>query len=503
MGEDTPGPRYKWAVFVTVALGTYLSLLDNGIVSVSLPTLSTHFGADLSTIQWVVLTYFLVVGALLMPLGRAADIFGRKRVFIAGFAVYIVGAALAASAQNVTWLLCARGVQAVGAAAIQANATAINISVFPPEERGKALGMHATVVALGAVSGPAFGGLFIDALGWRSAFLMSIAVGAVGLPVSYLVLKERFITRGMSRGGRTDWQGMVTSAVALVAALLVLSRGHDVGWTSLFTMVMAAVAVTAMAAFVTIELRSPSPMIDLRLFQRRLFALGTSAGFLVFTAIMANALIMPFYIQGILGFSARTAGLLVMPQAATLAISGPLFGRLSDRIGSRWPTTIGLILVIASFLALRRLDSDSHVIEAIIPMMVSGFGMGMFQPANNSSVLSAVEPERYGVVAAFLNLTRNTGQVVGIAVATLIITVAITNLGVDADIGALRDPAKGASPLLIQGFVDGMRNAYLVSAGVVAIAVVCSFARGPRAAASVEGRAGPRGVEAAGEEDQR
>ena len=132
MGEDTPGPRYKWAVFVTVALGTYLSLLDNGIVSVSLPTLSTHFGADLSTIQWVVLTYFLVVGALLMPLGRAADIFGRKRVFIAGFAVYIVGAALAASARNVTWLLCARGVQAGGGAAMQATARAMNISGFPP-----------------------------------------------------------------------------------------------------------------------------------------------------------------------------------------------------------------------------------------------------------------------------------------------------------------------------------------------------------------------------------
>ncbi len=483
MRIDTASPRYRWLVFACVSLGVYLSVVDYGVVNIALPAISTHFHSQLATVQWVVSAYLLVIVALLLPMGRAADVLGRKRVYIAGFVMFAAGAALAASAQSIPWLLSARGLEAMGAAAVQGNGTAISVAIFPQSERGKVLGFNATVVALGAISGPAFGGLMVDAFGWRSVFLLPVILGAVAIALSAIVLREERIS--MARGGgRPDWAGMATSAAGLVCTLLVLSRGHQDGWASARILTLALIAGASLAAFVLVELRSASPMIDVRLFKRRLFALGSMAGFLAFTAIVANTIIMPFYIQGILGYSARVAGLITIPNMVMMATMGPIFGRMSDRIGARIPGAVGMALSSTGFLLLTRLDEGSHLWEVIIPMMCSGAGMGMFQPANNSSILSAVEPHRYSVVAAFLNLVRNIGQVAGVAVAALVVTLAITRLGVEPNLGALRDPARTADPLLVRGFVDGMRHTYFVSAALLGVGAVLSLVRGARPAAA-------------------
>ncbi len=488
-GRGPASDRYRWLVFATTSVGVYLSVVDYGVVNIALPTISGHFRSSLPTVQWVVSAYLLVIVALMLPLGRAADLLGRKRVYIAGFVFFVAGAALSASAQSMTWLLIARGVQAVGAAAIQGNGMAISVSVFPQSERGKVLGFNSTVVALGAISGPSFGGLLIDLFGWRSAFLLPVCLGTAAAALSAAVLDERRIASAARSGGRLDWPGMATSAAGLVCLLLVLSRGHSDGWTAPSTLAMAAAAAASLSAFVAIELASPSPMIDLRLFQRRLFALGSMAGFLAFTGLVANTIIMPFYLQGTLGFSARVAGVITIPNMAMMAVAGPLFGRLSDRIGARVPGTLGMLCVGGGFLALTRLDESSRVWEVILPMMLSGLGMGMFQPANNSSILGSVEPERYSVVASFLTLVRNVGQVTGVVVASLVVTLAITNLGVEPDLGALRDPTRTPDPLLVRGFINGMHYTYYVSAGAMAVAALCSLARGPRPAGA--GRSAP------------
>ncbi len=462
-----------------IGLGLYFSVLDTGAVVIALPTIGDHFDVDLATLQWVTLAFAMTIAALLLPVGRVADLLGRRRIFIAGFGVYAVGAVLSATAQDMSWLVAARALQAVGAASLQATGVAIALTIFPPEERGRILGLTTTTVALGIVTGPALGGLMVDSLGWRSIFLISAVAGPINGVLAY-ALVPRIESPVDTHRKPADWLGMLSSAVALVAGLLVLARGQDWGWTSQNVFTAAIVAVGAIVIFVRTELKAEAPMIDLRLFRRRLFAFGSLAAFFAFSGLVANVLLMPFYLQGILEITPRLTGLMIMPHAVMLGAMSMFSGRLSDRIGARTPATVGMLIACGSYLALATLGANSPLYAALIPIVGTGMGMGLFSPPNNNSILSAVERERYGVAAAFIALVRNTGGAIGVALATLMVTAAITAQGVDPNIGALRDSAVDADPRLIQGFVNGMRWAYLTAAGLVGLAAALSAFRGPR-----------------------
>ena len=475
-----PSPGYKWAALATVSTGVFVSVIAGGVVNISLPTISSDFDAQLSTVQWVVSIYLLTISALLLPMGRASDILGRKRVYIAGYVFFLLGAGLSAAADNIAWLLAARAVQAIGGAGIQANGMAIAAAVFPANERGKALGINSTVVASGAISGPILGGLMVDVFGWRSVFLLVGTVGVLGMIAASKILKEEWISVRRPERQGLDFLGMVTSAIAIVATLVVLTQGNSLGWGSPTTLAIALVGIAAMATFFVAETRAPFPMVDLSLLRRRAVGLGSLAAFLSFVATAAGLLLMPFYLQGVLAFEARTSGLVMAPQMAMLAIFGPLGGRLSDRLGARVLSTAGAVTSATAVLLLSRLEQDSHVVEAIVPMMLLGAGLGLFQPANQNSVLSAVERERYGLVAGFLTLMRNLGQVMGLAIATLVVTQAITSFGIDADLGLLRNGGGEASPLLIDGFITGLRRAYLVAGAILLTAALVSASRGAR-----------------------
>ena len=467
--------RRKWIVLAPIATGIFMTALDVGAVNISLPTISAHFDTDLSTIQWVVSIYLLVLGATLLPMGRAADLLGRKRIYLAGFVVFVTGSLLAGSAQDVGWLLGARAFQAAGAAAVQATGLAIAITTFPENERGKVLGVFVTTVGLGIVAGPLIGGGLVDLFGWRAAFFMNAVVGPIGLVLAYRLLSNDSDTA--KRKGQIDWAGMATSAVFLAAAVFFVSRGNEAGWGSPTIVGAALLAAVALLLFVVFERRASDPMIDLRLFKRRAFALGSLASFLAFSSIISGSFMVPFYIQGVLDLTPARSGLVLAPQAIMLAASGAVFGRLSDKIDRRILATGGMTLVTISLLALSRLDAGSNLAEVILPLMGVSLGMGMFAPANNGSVVNSVEPERYGLVAGFLALMRTTGQVYGIAMATLIVSVAITGLGIEADIGALRDEAQEPSPLLIDGFVTGIQRVFLFGAAMAATAAILSLTK--------------------------
>ncbi len=465
----------KWIVMVPIAMGIFMSALDVGAVNIALPTVSAHFDADLSTIQWVVSIYLLVLGATLLPMGRAADLLGRKRLYVTGFVIFIAGSVLAGAAQNIEWLLVARACQAAGAAAVQATGLAIAISTFPENERGKVLGTVVTIVGLGIVAGPVVGGGVIDLFGWRAAFFINGVVGPIGLILAARIISnDRDPTQAK---GRLDVVGMLTSALFLVAAVFFVSRGNAAGWGSSTIVGAGALAGIALALFLLHESRTKDPMIDLALFRRKAFALGSFASFLAFSAIVSSAFMVPFYIQGVLDISPARSGLILAPQAVMLAVAGAVFGRLSDRVDRRILATAGMSLTTASLLVLSRLDTDSGLLEVIVPLMGVSLGMGMFSPANNGSVVNSVEPERYGLVSGFLALMRTIGQVYGIAVATLIVSIAITSFGIEPDIGALRDEVKEPSRLLIDGFITGMQRVYLFGAAMSGMAAILSLTK--------------------------
>lgn len=470
----TQGENHKWWVLGTVSIGVFMAVLDANIVNIALPSVMTSFRTDLITVEWVVLAYLLTISVTVLPMGRLSDIVGRKEVYRAGFGVFILGSALCGVAPGVEWLIAARMIQALGASITMANGLAITTAIFPARQRGQALGLNSTTVAVGATLGPTLGGLLVDALGWRSIFYLNLPVGLIGMAMAHLVLREELVTTTGHKRPSFDWPGAVTSAVTLGAFILAMSRAEVWGWTALPTLALLSTAIVFFVAFIVVERRSADPMIDLAFFRNRAFAAGVGASFLNFLAMSSNQFLMPFFLQTVQGYQARQAGLMITPVAVMLAVMGPVSGRLSDRFGARAFSSIGLGIVGLALLWLSFIPRDASYVQVLAALAMVGAGIGLFQSPNNSSVLSTVPRASYGTTAAFLNLTRNTGQVTGIAVAGTIVTIVMGR--------AMESLASGApaSAAQVQPFLDGMHAAYRAGAAFAFAGCLASLVRGPR-----------------------
>ena len=474
----TQSGSYKWWVFATIAVGTFISVVDHGSVNVALPTIERHFKTDLPTVQWVVIGYALAISVLLLPMGRLGDMFSRKRVYIGGLGLFVVGAGLAGSAQNLPMLIGFKVLQGAGSAMIQGNGMAAILSVFPDRERGKALGLNVSVVGTGAIIGPALGGLLVSGLGWRSVFYLAVVVGILAIVASSIILDQRRLAQPREDGHRPkfDWLGAALSGGALMIFLLVLSNGHRAGWTSPPIALGALSVVALLAAFIWWELRSPAPMLELRLFKRKLVALGVTAGWISFLGSQSVVFMMPFYLQRVQGFSPREAGLIMVPGAVCLMVMGLMSGRLSDRFGWRRFNMGGLAISATALFALSAWLTTGSPLVFIIPvLMLVSAGIGLFNPPNNSSILSAVERSRYGVVSALTQLTRNSANVSSIAITTSIVAAWMGSKGFEPSLEAVSTGADEA-----EAFVAGLHLAWLVLGSLLLVGIFISFFKGDR-----------------------
>ncbi len=486
------GENHKWWALVTVAIGTFASTLDSGIVNISLPSLLSYFRSDLATIQWVVLAYLLTITALLLPFGRAADIWGRKKIYTLGFAIFTIGSLISSMAPSPAYLIGSRVMQAVGSAMIQANGLAITNAVFPSHERGRALGINGTVVAAGITLGPAVGGALIDAFGWRSIFFISVPVGIFGIIMAFAVLEEhRISTRREGASNRFDWVGTILVALGLSTLLLGLNRGERAGWGSTQIVGLFAVAVVSLLAFVLVERRVVAPLLDLQLFRVRAFATGSLAALCSFLAIAANSFLMPFYLQLALGYSPAQAGLLLTPTSLMLALLAPISGSLADRFGARLLSSAGLIISAIALFLLSQLTAASHYTDVLLRLILLGVGIGVFNPPNSAAVFGSVPRERYGVAGGFLSMMRNAGQVIGVAIAGALVISAIAPVVGSGGLEALRQSAASGASVgpLLDAFTTGLRHAFTFSAILAACGAVISLFRGapPRKDEAVSG----------------
>lgn len=480
------GESHRWWALGTVALGTFMSTLDSSIVNVSLPVILRSLRSDLATIQWVVLAYLLTITALLLTFGRLADIWGRKKVYTIGFGVFTVGSLCCAASTSVELLIASRVLQAVGAAMIQANGLAITSAVFPDEQRGRALGIQGTVVATGTTLGPTIGGLLSGSFGWQANFLVNLPVGLIGIGLALLVLEEgRISVRRQGAAARFDPLGAGLAALTLVTLMLALNRGASVGWGAPAILALFAVAVAGFAGFLATERRVAAPLISLALFRIRSFATGSSAAFLSFLAISANNFLMPFFLQLALGFSPARAGLLLTPTSLTLAVVAPLSGWLSERLGARILSSVGLSISSVALFLLSRLDTGAHYIDVLGRLILLGVGMGLFNSPNNAAVFASVPRAQYGVVGGFISMVRNSGQAIGQAIAGAVVVSAIAPVVGGGGLDALRTgTAGGENGPLLAAFVTGLQRAYLLAAILAACAAIISVLRGPRPAAA-------------------
>ena len=452
----------KWAVLAAVGAGTFMSALDGSIVNTLLPRLGTALGATVAQTQWVVVVYLLVVSGLLLVVGRLGDMRGHKDVYVAGFAGFVVSSALCGLSPSLPWLVGFRALQALSAAMLFANAPAILTASFPPEERGRALGLQAVATYLGLSVGPPLGGLLATHLGWASIFYVNVPVGAVGLWLSH-----RNITRDRPAGPRPafDVLGAGLFFVGLLSLLLALNQGHAWGWSSPAVLGLLALATAALAAFVRLERRRAAPMLDLSLFRSRVFSGAVFSAMLSYVAQFAVLFLLPYYLRH-RGLRADAAGLVLTSQPVVMMITAPFAGSLSDRIGTRGPIVLGLAVLGGGLFLLSAVGPATPWILVVLAMAVCGVGFGCFVAPNNSRLLGAAPPNRRGIASGVLAAARNVGMVLGIGLAGAVYTTVLARRG------------EGA-------VVDGVSISLQVVATLTLLAAVTSWleGRGPGGAA--------------------
>ena len=468
--------HYKWLAYGAIATGIFLTVMDQSGVNLAIPRIAEQFVLDIPTAQWIVLGYVLSTSALLLPMGRVSDILGRERVFMSGLVGFIALGALGGASQSFQALIAAKVLQGVAAAAIQANGMAMIMDVFPRSDRGQAIGMYMTIIGTGSVTGPIAGGLLVSSFGWRAVFFAGVPVGLAALLATASVLQRSTPVREPGTWRSTfDWTGAVLSSAALVAFLLAMTSAYRLGWSSLPVISGLVLAVVMIASFVFWERRTRQPMLDMGLFRSGLFSIGVSARALSFLASSSVYFLMPFFLIQVLGHSARDAGLMMLPGSLLMATMGPISGRLSDSIGTRWLAAAGMALSCSAMLVFSRLGVDSPPFHVMAGMCLAGAGMGTFSSTNTSAITIGLGRERYGIVSAFINVTRTASNVTGIAIATTIVAFTMASMGYEPSLAAVTE---GGGQGLREAFVAGLHRVYLVAAGLAATAMVLSVVRG-------------------------
>jgi EmrB/QacA subfamily drug resistance transporter len=449
----------KWLVLFAVAMAIFLGTVDGSIVNVALPTLVDEFDTSFGVVQWVVLAYNLTQATLVLGIGRLGDMIGKKMIFTAGFAVFTVGSMLAGLSPNVAALIGFRVLQAVGAAMIFALGFAITAEAFPPSERGKALGINGTMVSLGIITGPIIGGLILEAADWRWIFYVNLPIGIIGTITAW-----RFVPHTRPGGGRRfDFLGAFLFLISLLSLLLGLTWGQTRGFTDSIILILFAIAIATMAAFISVERRVAEPMVDLEIFSNPDVTVNLITGFISFVALSGMLVLLPFYLSDVLGYGPRSVGLLLGAVPVSLGIVAPFSGSLSDRIGWRPVTVTGLAILTAGFtFAAFALTTQTTAIVFIAVGLVIGVGMGVFQSPNNSAILGAVPSHRLGITSGMLTINRLTGFIAGVAViGTIWATRTVSYAG-----GGTADDAPAAAQ------ASGLSDTLTLTAALVACALV-------------------------------
>ncbi len=468
---------YKWVALSVTTLGAAMAAIDSSIVVLGFPTIMTDLHSDLVTMIWVLMGYILMSTVFLMLFGRLADMFGRVRLYNLGFAVFTGGSLLCAFATTGPQLVFFRLVQGVGGAMLVANSMAIITEVFPPGERGRAMGINSITWAVGGIVGPVAGGLILAVLSWRWIFLVNVPIGIVGTAWGYRALHE--ISRPR-RGERFDLGGMVLFSGGVSCLLIALSQGISWGWLAPPTLALFGGFALLEGLFVVAERGGGAHFIEPSLLRSRILMFGTAAATLQSLSMFAVNFLVLFYLQGVKGVAPLQAALLILPLPLVQSVVGPLAGLISDRVGARLPATAGLVLQAAACVLLAQLTAASSYAALLAGLLVLGLGGGLFWAPNTSAVMGAAPPERLGVASATLATFRQAGMVTSFALALAVAASTIPRALAGAIF--LGTSVKLGAPVM-SAFTLGMGHALMVSALIVLAASALTFIAGDTARA--------------------
>lgn len=416
MSEPEVAP--KWRVVGVACSGAFVAALSTSLVSIAAPTMARELEVSQAAVGWVLSAYLLTVSGLLAGIGRLADVLGRRRVYVAGFAVFAVMSAACGAAPNLPLLVAARVLQAVGAAALMATGPAIITSAFPARLRARALGLQLAATYLGLTLGPTIGGVLTSALGWHAVFYAVAAAAGVSAVIAALLL-ERDPPRATTNAPPLDIAGSLLFAVGLAALLVALRRGPSTGGATESFAALMAMAVLAFVLFVRHESSHPAPVLPLTLLRTPAFAFGITGAMLLYLATYILSWLLPFHLQQARGMDPRHAGALMTAQPAAMAVVAPFSGWLSDRFGPRVPSVAGM-LVIAGGMALVGRTASSGELGLVVSLTVVGVGAGLYVAPNNAVIMSAAPRDRQGTASAMAATARTVGMTCGVALAVLL-----------------------------------------------------------------------------------
>ena len=403
----------RWWTLAAMCFALFMVMLDNTVVNVALPSIQNDLHTSIAGLQWTVNAYTLAFGVLLVTGGRLGDIFGRRRVFLVGVVIFAASSLFIGFSQTDAWLIGGRAAQGVGAALMMPATLSIITNVFPPHERGRAIGMWAGVSAMALAIGPVLGGVLVEHVSWQSIFFINLPVAAGAVAVTLFATHE---SRDETVVPTVDYAGVTAITVGLTALTLALVQAGDWGWSSARVLGLFALAAAGLAAFAVVERRVRVPMVDFAFFGSRTFLGANIVAFIVSFAMLAMFFFLTLYMQNILRYSPLEAGVRFLPTTLMVILIAPLAGRQTDRIGPRPLITAGLALVAVSLAWQSFLTPDTGFGFLLPGFVLMGIGIALTMSPMSTAAMNAVDRTKAGVASGILSMSRMVGGTLGVAV---------------------------------------------------------------------------------------
>jgi EmrB/QacA subfamily drug resistance transporter len=480
----------RWWTLGAMCFALFMIMLDNTVTNVALPSIQRDFDASLSALEWTINAYTLTFAVLLVTGGRLGDIFGRRRVFLIGVAIFAFASFTIGFAPSDGFLVASRALQGVGAALMMPGTLSIISHAFPPRERGKAIGIWAGVSAIALAIGPLVGGWLTEDVSWRTIFFLNVPVAIAAIAVTLFAAEE---SRDETVGRTVDYPGIATLTVGLTSLVLALVEGNAWGWGSARILGLFALAIVSLAAFVAIERRSSAPVVDFAFFRSRQFVAANAVAFLVTFAMFAMFFFLALYMQNILGYSPLETGVRFLPTTLVVMAAGPIAGRLSDRVGPRWLITGGLVLIAAALAWQSRITVDTSFGYLFPAFMVMGAGIGLVMSPMSATVMNSVDRAKAGVASGTLSMFRMVGGTFGVAALGALVAAvgrsdleqSLPNLGAGAREQMVDGLGSGAGlehasahvqAAANSAFVDALGTGLIVSASAALVGALLAWA---------------------------
>jgi len=471
--EGNKGSKLRWWILITVIIGTFLGSLDQTIVNLALPKIIDEFNITVSKAGWIATAYILA-NAVFVPIwGKLGDTIGRKKVYILGFSIFILGSVLAGLAWNFKSMIVFRVIQAIAGSADYPTAMAIIAFTFREgKERAQALGIWSSSFAAATVLGPLIGGPLIDSFGWRSVFMINLPVGILGLFMAIRFINE---SRSEAKVKKFDWWGALSLGSMLFSLILVLEKGYDWGWLSLNSTICYGLILIFFSIFLKIEKKAEDPIVDLSFFKIPAFVNTISNNFIVFMGMMGSVFLIPVFTQTFLGYNATESGILFMPMAICMVASAAIGGTLAGKIKAKYVIFLSTLVASIGLSLFTMLDPRSSAWGIVIPLCIMALGMGFGMAQRTNIIASVVKPTEIGIASSVLALARSIAGAFGIAVFTTILNNSLENNVLKINnhshfiANSLNDMQTYISLVILKANINAYHTVFIISSIVVAI----------------------------------